>query len=87
MSRHHETTHTGNFHRKGYFMLHQLNGATIQVANLVNYICRFERWQSEGERTLYSGNRLLLCSFLYVFFSQRFNINNFVKTFLAIFKI
>ena len=31
--------HTGNFHRKGYIMLHHLAGATIQVANLVNYNC------------------------------------------------
>ena len=27
--------HTGNFHIKGYLMLHHLAGATIQVANLV----------------------------------------------------
>ena len=37
MLRHHETIHTGNFHRKGYLMLHHLAGATIQVANLINY--------------------------------------------------
>ena len=30
-------THTGNFHRKGYLLLHHLDGATMQVANLVNY--------------------------------------------------
>ena len=30
--------HTGNFHRKGYIMLHHLACATIQVANLVNLI-------------------------------------------------
>ena len=27
---------SGNFHRKGYLMLHHLAGATIQVASLVN---------------------------------------------------
>ena len=27
------TIYTGNFHRKGYLMLHHLAGATIQVAN------------------------------------------------------
>ena len=32
-----DTIHTGSFHRKGYLMLHHLAGATIQVANLVNY--------------------------------------------------
>ena len=31
--------HTGNFHRKGYFMLHQLAGVTIQVAILGSYNC------------------------------------------------
>ena len=31
--------HTGNFHRKGYLLLHHLAGASIQVANLVNYNC------------------------------------------------
>ena len=33
--------HTGNFHRKDNLTLHLLNlaGATIQVANLVNYNC------------------------------------------------
>ena len=36
---HHETMHTGNFHRKGCLMLHHLVGATIQVAKLVSYIC------------------------------------------------
>ena len=30
-------THTGNFHRKGYFMLDHLACATIQVANLGTY--------------------------------------------------
>ena len=40
---HHETIHTGNFHRKGYLKLHHLAGATIQVANLVNYICHLSR--------------------------------------------
>ena len=35
----HETIHTGNFHRKGYLMLHHLAGATIELANLVNYNC------------------------------------------------
>ena len=33
------TKYTGNFHRKGYLMLHHLAGATIQVANLVNFNC------------------------------------------------
>ena len=33
------TMHTGNFHRKGYLMLHHLVGATIQIANVVNYNC------------------------------------------------
>ena len=39
MLRHHETIHTGYFHRNGYLMLHYLAAATIQVANLVNYDC------------------------------------------------
>ena len=30
-------TMTGSFHRKGYLMLHNLAGANIHVANLVNY--------------------------------------------------
>ena len=30
--------HTGNYHRQGYIMLHHLAGATIQVANLVQYM-------------------------------------------------
>ena len=34
MLRHHETIPTGNFHRKGYLMLHYLTGAAKQVANL-----------------------------------------------------
>ena len=29
--------HASNFHRKGYLMLQHVAGATIQVANLVNY--------------------------------------------------
>ena len=37
MLRQHETIHTGNFHRKGYLILHHLAGATVQAANLVNY--------------------------------------------------
>ena len=31
--------HIGNTHRMGYLMLHHVAGATIQVANLVNYNC------------------------------------------------
>ena len=30
---------TGNFHRKGYLMLHHLAGATIQVEIIVNLKC------------------------------------------------
>ena len=41
--RHHETIHTDNFHRKGYLMLHHLAGATIQVANFVNFNCHPSR--------------------------------------------
>ena len=38
--------HTGNFHGKVYLMLHHLAGATIQIANLVNYNCQPSRgWQ------------------------------------------
>ena len=33
----HFNVHTGNFHIKGYLMLHLLAGATMQVANLINY--------------------------------------------------
>ena len=36
---HHETIHTGNFHREGYLMLHHLAAATKQVAKLFNYNC------------------------------------------------
>ena len=32
---HHQTIHTGDFHRQGYLMLHHLASATIQVANSV----------------------------------------------------
>ena len=46
-------TQTGNFHRKVYLMLHHSAGATIHVANLVNYLIIYaikmatfqERWQ------------------------------------------
>ena len=29
--------HTGDFHRMGYLMQHHLAGATIQIANFVNF--------------------------------------------------
>ena len=32
-------SHKRNFHRMGYLMLHHFAGATIQIANLVNYDC------------------------------------------------
>ena len=33
----------GNYHRKGYLMLHHLADAAIQIANLVNYIPSFKK--------------------------------------------
>ena len=54
------TEHTGNFHRKGYLMLHHLAGATIQVANLVNYCCRPLRgWQHRNNVRDYLNNSIL----------------------------
>ena len=43
---HHDTIHLGSFHRKGNLMVYHLAGATIQLANLVNYKCHPSRgWQ------------------------------------------
>ena len=40
---HNETIHTGNFHRKGYLMLHHLASATIQLCKLSqSYIAIFQ---------------------------------------------
>ena len=46
---HHDTIYPGSFYRKGKtacILLHHLAGATIQLANLVNYECHPSRgWQ------------------------------------------
>ena len=47
---HHETIHTGNFHREGYLMFHHLAGATTHVANLINYNCHPSRGLSSFTR-------------------------------------